>query len=67
MPIRLGNIVLFCDKTHIPDVVLIVDEDNRVIDGYAFGKDYEWNGRSAREQLREIGVKFEDEDDDCHK
>lgn len=60
--VRVGNMVLFCSTFYIPDVFLIVDGCDKVIDGYAIGRDHLWNGRSAREQLREIGVRLEDEE-----
>lgn len=63
-PIRIGQMVLFCSNCFVPNVLLIVDKDDKVIDGFAACGDYEWNGRSAREQLREIGVRLEDEEID---
>lgn len=55
-PIRIGNMVLFCTTSYIPDAIIIVDNNDNIVDGYHVTRDNTWNGISIEKRLIELGV-----------
>ena len=55
-PIRLGNMVLFCSKSYVPDDVIIVDDNDNIIDGYHICRNNEWKGEKIRDKLISLDV-----------
>lgn len=57
---RLGQMVMFCSKTYIPDAVIFLDKNDDIIDGfYVCAKPY-WKGVLVKNKLEELGVWNED-------
>lgn len=55
-PIRIGNMILFCTKTYVPDDIIIVDSDDNIIDGYHVCRDNSWNGELIKDKLKTLKV-----------
>jgi hypothetical protein len=55
IPFILGNLVLVCSKSYIPDQLLILDKDQNVIDGIEIcPTDATWNNRKVSEIIKEF-------------
>lgn len=61
-PIRIGNMVLFCTKSYIPDNIIIVDADDNIVDGYHICHDNMWNGELIRDKLLSLGMWQQEEE-----
>lgn len=55
-PIRIGNMILFCTTSYIPDDIIIVDDNDNIVDGYHVTRDNSWNNISIEEQLTKLGI-----------
>lgn len=55
-PIRIGNMILFCTKSYIPDDIIIVDHNDNIVDGYHVCRDNLWNGVNIKDKLISLGM-----------
>lgn len=54
--IRLGQMILFCHQTFIPDDVIVVDNNDDIIDGFHVCGQNLWKGEIIKNKLEELGV-----------
>ncbi len=54
--LRLGKMVVFCRQSFVPDSVIILDNDEKIIDGFFVCGYDTWKGASIKDKLEELGV-----------
>lgn len=55
VPFILGNMVLVCSKSYVPDQLLILDKDQNFIDGIEIcATDAVWNGRKISDIIKDF-------------
>lgn len=51
IPIQIGNMMLFCSKSFIPDAILLFNE-NEIVDGFFVCGDHTWDGLLVEDIIR---------------
>lgn len=54
--IRIGNMILHCSKSYIPDDIIIIDQEDNIIDGYYVCRNNKWNNEVIKDTLITLGV-----------
>ena len=54
--IRLGQMVLFCRQSFVPDSIIILNDNDDIIDGFHVCDHNQWQGEDIQTKLEEIGV-----------
>ncbi len=60
---RLGQMVIFCGKTYIPDAVIILNNNDDIIDGFYVCGHNTWKGQKIKDKLQELGMWHEENDE----
>ena len=60
---RLGQMVMFCSKTYIPDAVIFLNEQDDIVDGFFVCGYNTWKGEKIKTKLESLGVWSEEEHD----